>query len=143
MSLTELDQWLRFFVKNGPIFCIMKHFGHFWQFFAILAPLQRPSYSWGHPGSHLWCPRASPNYNTTTLSSNTTATKETFIMFKVFIMRNSALYHLKAYNLPFFHAKHQSSLVSTWFSNLKRFPLKTSFLNNLSCKNCSKFMQIE
>ena len=40
-----------------------------------------------------------------TLSSNTTVTKETFIMLKVFIMRNSALYHLKAHNLPFFHAK--------------------------------------
>ena len=44
-----------------------------------------------------------PALNFITLSSNTTATKETFIVLKVFIMRNSPLYHLKALILPFFY----------------------------------------
>ena len=37
--------------------------GHFWLFSPTIP---RPSYSWGHSGSHLWCPGASPNYTTTT-----------------------------------------------------------------------------
>ena len=37
--------------------------GHFWPFWP---PIRRPRYSWGHLGSHLWCPGASPNYTTTT-----------------------------------------------------------------------------
>ena len=44
-----------------------------------------------------------------TLPSITTVTKETFIMHKVFILKNSALYLLTAYDLPFFHAKFQNS----------------------------------
>ena len=35
--------------------------------------------------------------------------KETFIVRKVFILKNSALYLLTAYDLPFFHAKFQNS----------------------------------
>ena len=83
----------------------------------------------------------------TTLSSNTTATKETFIVLKISILQNSALYHLKANNLWFFHVKLQStgssSLVSTWFPNLTRFSLKTSFFSNFLCKNCFDFIKIE
>ena len=44
-----------------------------------------------------------------TLPSITTVTKETFIVRKVFILKNSALYLLTAYDLPFFHAKFQNS----------------------------------
>ena len=66
-----------------------------------------------------------------TLSSNTTVTKENFIVLKLFIMRNSALYYVKAHNLLFVDAKSQSTgssgLVSTLLSNFTRFFLKTSF----------------
>ena len=44
-----------------------------------------------------------------TLPSITTVTKETFIVRKVFILKNSALYLLTAYDLPFSHAKFQNS----------------------------------
>ena len=51
-----------------------------------------------------------PSWNSWyTLPSITTVTKETFIVHKVFILKNSALYLLKAHDLPFFHAKFQSS----------------------------------
>ena len=57
-----------------------------------------------------------------TLSSNTTATSKTFIVPKVIFLRNSDLFYLKAYNLPFFHAKFQSTvfsgLASAWFWNM-------------------------
>ena len=48
-------------------------------------------------------------HKVSTLSSNTTVTKEIFITLKVSILKNSALYHLKAYNLPFIHAKFRST----------------------------------
>ena len=43
-----------------------------------------------------------------TLPSIATATKETFIVRKAFMLRNSALFYLKAHELRFFHAKFQS-----------------------------------
>ena len=62
-----------------------------------------------------------------TLSSNTTATKETFIVLKIFILHNFALFHLTVHKLRFFYAKFQSTgssgLVSTRFTNLTRFSL--------------------
>ena len=45
----------------------------------------------------------------TTLPSVTTVTKETFIVRKVFILKNSALYPLKAHDLFFFNVKFHSS----------------------------------
>ena len=42
---------------------ILVIFSHFWPF---LLSIRIPRYSWGHPGTHLWCPGASPDYTTTT-----------------------------------------------------------------------------
>ena len=54
-----------------------------------------------------------------TLLSKATVTSKTFIVPKVFIFRHPGWSCLKAYNLPFVHAKFQcsgsSSLASTWF----------------------------
>ena len=54
---------------------------------------------------------------------------------------------LKEHDLRFIHAKFQSTgssgLVSTWYWNLTRFPLKTTFFSILSCRNCTNFLKME
>ena len=61
-----------------------------------------------------------------TLCSKASDTSKTFIVPKVFILRNSDWFHLKAYNLPFIHAKFHStgssSSASIKFWKFMKFP---------------------
>ena len=72
--------------------------------------------------------------------------KETFIVPKVFILRNSALYHLKAHDLPFFHAKFQSSgangLATTLVQVKKSHDKLEKILNPKIFQRKPKFFQL-
>ena len=77
----------------------------------------------------MFCPTAlcklGPQTEFSTLQSKATDTSKTFMVPKVFILRNLDWFCLKAHYLPFVHAKIQSTgfsgLASTLFRNLIKF----------------------
>ena len=85
-------------------------------------------------------------FDIVTLPSITSVMKETLIVCKVSILRNSALNHLKVHDLPFFHAKSPSSwangLATIIFWVEKSLGKLEQILNRkiLQCK--PKFLQL-
>ena len=112
-------------------------FKHFQPFFI---------WAWWTDGQSLsWrCYGASGNHPT--LPSIATATKETFIVRKAFMLRNSALFYLEAHDLQFFHAKFQSpgsnGLATTPFWVKKLVNKFEQILKSEIFQYKSKFLQL-